>query len=154
MESGYLQLVTEVLLERLEQLPGDQRTQIGFVSYNSSVHFYNLAEGLSQPQMLVVSDLDDVFLPTPDSLLVNLKDSMELVTDLLQNLPNMFAVTGEKGSPTNTDSQSALGAALQVGIDQIYILFLTKLMDCGCFKTIVWCDIIAIKRFWIHITPY
>ena len=114
MECGYLQMVAEVLLERLEQLPGDQRTQIGFITYNSSVHFYNLAENLSQPQMLVVSDLDEIFLPTPDSLLVNLKDSMDLIADLLHNLPNMFAVTGEKGSPTNTDSQSALGAALQV----------------------------------------
>ena len=116
MECGYLQMVAEVLLVRLEQLPGDQRTQIGFITYNSSVHFYNLAENLSQPQMLVVSDLDEIFLPTPDSLLVNLKDSMDLIADLLHNLPNMFAVTGEKGSPTNTDSQSALGAALQVEI--------------------------------------
>jgi len=119
MECGYLQMVTEVLLDKLDQLPGDQRTQIGFLTYNSSVHFYNLAEGLSQPQMLVVSDLDEVFLPTPDSLLVNLKDSMDLVTDLLQNLPNMFAVTGEKGSPSNTDSQSALGAALKASYEML-----------------------------------
>lgn len=113
MECGYLQLVTEVLLDKLEQLPGDQRTQIGFLTYNSSVHFYNLAEGLSQPQMLVVSDLEEIFLPTPDSLLVNLSEGMELVTDLLQNLPSMFSVSGEKGSASNTDSHSALGAALQ-----------------------------------------
>jgi protein transport protein SEC24 len=123
MECGYLQLVTEVLLDKLEQLPGDQRTQIGFLTYNSSVHFYNLAEGLSQPQMLVVSDLEEIFLPTPDSLLVNLSEGMELVTDLLQNLPSMFSVSGEKGSASNTDSHSALGAALQVKFLHPHIIY-------------------------------
>ncbi len=40
------------------RLPGDTRTHIGFVTFDSTVHFYNLQEGLSQPQMLVVSDID------------------------------------------------------------------------------------------------
>ncbi len=40
------------------RLPGDSRTRIGFVTFDSTIHFYNLGEGLSQPQMLVVSELD------------------------------------------------------------------------------------------------
>ena len=39
-------------------LPGDSRTRIGFVTFDSTIHFYNLQEGLSQPQMLIVSDID------------------------------------------------------------------------------------------------
>lgn len=39
-------------------MPGDGRTKIGFLTFDSTVHFYNLQEGLSQPQMLVVSDID------------------------------------------------------------------------------------------------
>lgn len=34
------------------------------------IHFYNLNSRLSQPQMLVVSDLEDPFLPLPDDILV------------------------------------------------------------------------------------
>ena len=56
--TGYLKLFCETLLEELDRLPGDGRTRIGFMTYSTSVHYFNLAEGLSQPQMLVVSDID------------------------------------------------------------------------------------------------
>ncbi|XP_020664499.2 protein transport protein Sec24B isoform X5 [Pogona vitticeps] len=105
VEAGYLSIVCQSLLENLDKLPGDSRTRIGFLTFDSTVQFYNLQEGLSQPQMLIVSEIDDVFLPTPDSLLVNLHESKELIKDLLNALPNMFANTRE--------THSALGPALQ-----------------------------------------
>ncbi|XP_010145090.1 PREDICTED: protein transport protein Sec24B-like, partial [Eurypyga helias] len=77
VEAGYLTIVCQSLLEHLDKLPGDSRTRIGFITFDSTVQFYNLQEGLSQPQMLIVSDIDDIFLPTPDSLLVNLHESKE-----------------------------------------------------------------------------
>ncbi|ELV13705.1 Protein transport protein Sec24B, partial [Tupaia chinensis] len=105
VEAGYLTVLCQSLLENLDKLPGDSRTRIGLVTFDSTIHFYNLQEGLSQPQMLVVSDVDDVFLPTPDSLLVNLYESKELIKDLLTALPSMFTNTRE--------THSALGPALQ-----------------------------------------
>nr|XP_033812091.1 protein transport protein Sec24B isoform X3 [Geotrypetes seraphini] len=105
VESGYLNIVCQSLLENLDKLPGDSRTRLGFITFDSTVHFYNLQEGLSQPQMLIVSDIDDIFLPTPDSLLVNLHESQELIKDLLNALPNMFLDTRE--------THSSLGPALQ-----------------------------------------
>ncbi|XP_052035211.1 protein transport protein Sec24B isoform X2 [Apodemus sylvaticus] len=105
VEAGYLTVLCQSLLENLDKLPGDSRTRIGFMTFDSTIHFYNLQEGLSQPQMLIVSDIDDVFLPTPDSLLVNLYESKELIKDLLNALPNMFINTRE--------THSALGPALQ-----------------------------------------
>ncbi|XP_023975095.1 protein transport protein Sec24B isoform X4 [Physeter macrocephalus] len=105
VEAGYLTILCHSLLENLDKLPGDSRTRIGFMTFDSTIHFYNLQEGLSQPQMLIVSDIDDVFLPTPDSLLVNLYESKELIKDLLNALPNMFTNTRE--------THSALGPALQ-----------------------------------------
>ncbi|XP_058923679.1 protein transport protein Sec24B isoform X4 [Kogia breviceps] len=105
VEAGYLTILCQLLLENLDKLPGDSRTRIGFMTFDSTIHFYNLQEGLSQPQMLIVSDIDDVFLPTPDSLLVNLYESKELIKDLLNALPNMFTNTRE--------THSALGPALQ-----------------------------------------
>lgn len=58
-------------------------------------------------QMLVVTELDDPFLPMPDDLLVNLHDSRELVDALLDALP--------AGYSANTSNDSAMGPALQVG---------------------------------------
>ena len=51
----------ETLLDVLDKIPGDSRTQIGFIAYDSAVHFFNLEEGLSQPQMLTVSDVEGNF---------------------------------------------------------------------------------------------
>ncbi|XP_033949101.1 protein transport protein Sec24B isoform X3 [Pseudochaenichthys georgianus] len=105
VESGYLKYFCESLLDNMDKLPGDTRTRVGFLSFDSTIHFYNLQEGLSMPQMLVVSDIDDVFIPSHDSLMVNMKESKELVKDLLTSLPGMFSQSKE--------THSALGPALQ-----------------------------------------
>ncbi|XP_062392004.1 protein transport protein Sec24A isoform X1 [Sardina pilchardus] len=105
VQTGYIDVVCQSLLENLNSLPGDTRTKIGFITFDSTIHFYNLQEGLSQPQMLIVSDIEDIFLPTPDSLLVNFNECKELVQDLLKSLPQMFSKTME--------TQSALGPSLQ-----------------------------------------
>ncbi|XP_042354800.1 protein transport protein Sec24A isoform X2 [Plectropomus leopardus] len=105
VETGYLNVFCQSLLDNINSLPGDSRTKVGFITFDSTIHFYNLQEGLSQPQMLIVSDIEDIFLPTPDSLLVNLNECKELVQDLLKSLPTLFQKTME--------TQSALGSALQ-----------------------------------------
>ncbi|CAN7993942.1 unnamed protein product [Ixodes hexagonus] len=105
IQTGYLSCFCKVLLEELDNIPGDSRAQVGFITFDSSVHFYNLGEGLSQPQMLLVSDIEDVFLPSPDSLLVNINECRGLVQELLTNLPTIHA--------QNNEPTSALGAAVQ-----------------------------------------
>ncbi|XP_072111983.1 protein transport protein Sec24B-like isoform X4 [Mobula birostris] len=105
VESGYLNICCQSLLENFDKLPGDSRTRIGFITFDSTVHFFNLQEGLAQPQMLIVSEIEDIFIPTPDSLLVNLHENGELVKDLLKVLPTIFTSTRE--------THSALGPALQ-----------------------------------------
>ncbi|XP_023594745.1 protein transport protein Sec24A isoform X2 [Trichechus manatus latirostris] len=79
VETGYLKSVCQSLLDNLDLLPGNTRTKIGFITFDSTIHFYSLQEGLSQPQMLVVSDIEDVFIPMPENLLVNLNESKESV---------------------------------------------------------------------------
>lgn len=101
-----MKLFCDVLLDELEKVPGDSRTQIGVITYDSSVHFYNLAENLNQPHQLIVTDIEDIFLPCPNDLLVNLNESKRLVIELLEQLPTKFNNTQEVSS--------ALGAALQV----------------------------------------
>ncbi|ETE70026.1 Protein transport protein Sec24A, partial [Ophiophagus hannah] len=83
IETGYLDTVCKTLLDNLDLLPGNTRTKIGFITFDSTIHFYSLQEGLSQPQMLIISDIED----------------------LLRTLPQMFI--------KSLETQSALGPALQ-----------------------------------------
>lgn len=57
--AGYLSVFCRTLLEEIDHLPGDTRTQIGFITYDSVLYFYGLdPECSQQPQMFVVSDLE------------------------------------------------------------------------------------------------
>jgi len=61
VETGYLHQVCGILLDSLKELPGDSRTSIGFITFDSSVHFYSLAEGMNTPQQMIVMDIDGTF---------------------------------------------------------------------------------------------
>ncbi|KZC04482.1 Protein transport protein Sec24B, partial [Dufourea novaeangliae] len=105
VESGYLNIVCNAISEELLRLPGDGRTQIGFLAVDSAIHFFSIPDNVSQPQEMIMLDIDDVFLPCPENLIVNLKEREELVRDLLAQLPTKFQGTH--------DTNSALGAGLQ-----------------------------------------
>ncbi|KAG6462544.1 hypothetical protein O3G_MSEX013325 [Manduca sexta] len=57
-DSGYLQVVCETLKNNLDQLPGDARTQIGFICYDAHVHYYLMSDGLALPKEMTVIDID------------------------------------------------------------------------------------------------
>ena len=105
VRSGMLKSAAAAIAKSLDDLPGSPRTQVGFLTYDESVHYYSLKSGLSNPQMLVVADLVELFVPAPDDLLVNLQESREVVDIFLENLPNMFAKT--------TSQSACLGPALK-----------------------------------------
>ncbi|KAL3648810.1 Protein transport protein Sec24A [Castilleja foliolosa] len=105
VKSGMLQVMAETVKSCLDTLPGSTRTQIGFITYDSTIHFYNMKSSLAQPQMMVVSDLDDVFVPLPDDLLINLSESRHVVDAFLDSLPSMFE--------DNMNVESAFGPALK-----------------------------------------
>ena len=105
VRSGVLASVANAIKRSLDDLPGESRTQVGFITFDDSVHYYCLKAGLSHPQMLVVADLKELFVPAPDDLLVNLKDSRDVVESFLDNLPTMFA--------HNQATDACLGPALK-----------------------------------------
>ena len=96
---------------------------MSFITYDRSVHFYSLPEGASQPTQLTVCDVDDVFLPSPSDILVNLQENNGLVRQLLEALPEMFA--------NSYSTESALGAALQVNLQILYLSACTNLFQLG-----------------------
>ena len=105
LNTGYLANFCETLAENLEKIPGDARAQVGFITYSSSIHFYNMSDALSQPRMMIYPDLDELILPMPDSLMVNLHENRESIANFLQSMPSLFNNTFE--------TDSALGSALQ-----------------------------------------
>ncbi|KAK4492505.1 hypothetical protein RD792_003314 [Penstemon davidsonii] len=105
VKSGMLEVMAQTIKSCLDNLPGYPRTQIGFITYDSTIHFYNMKSSLMQPQMMVVSDLDDIFVPLPDDLLVNLSESRNVVEAFLDSLPLMFQ--------DNMNVESAFGPALK-----------------------------------------
>ncbi|XP_076926747.1 protein transport protein SEC24 A-like isoform X1 [Bidens hawaiensis] len=105
VKSGMLEVMAQTIKSCLDSLPGSTRTQIGFITFDSTIHFYNMKSSLTQPQMMVVSDLDDIFVPLPDDLLVNLSESRGVVEAFLDSLPSMFQ--------DNYNVESAFGPALK-----------------------------------------
>ncbi|CAA2986321.1 transport Sec24-like At3g07100 [Olea europaea subsp. europaea] len=105
VKSGMLEVVAQTIKFCLDKLPGFPRTQIGFITYDSTIHFYNMKSSLMQPQMMVISDLDDIFVPLPDDLLVNLSESRNVVDAFLDSFPSMFQ--------DNMNVESAFGPALK-----------------------------------------
>ncbi|KAE9005561.1 Protein transport protein Sec24-like [Phytophthora rubi] len=104
--SGSVQIAVDTIREQLDNLPGAPRTRVGFLTYDSSIHFYNLKSTLKAPQMMVVADLDELFIPIPDELLVNLSDSREVVEMLLETLPAIHQ--------NSRSAETALGPAIRV----------------------------------------
>jgi protein transport protein SEC24 len=104
VQNGALAAVAQSIQASLDLLPGDGRTQVGFITFDSTVHCYSLAAGAKAPRMLVLPDLGDLFLPAPSDLLVNLQESRPQIDALLSALPTIHAST--------QNVESAMGAAV------------------------------------------
>ncbi len=115
VSSGFLAVAVRTIKETLDHLPGGERTHVGFLTYDSTLHFYALKPGSSQPQMMVVAELDDPFCPAPEDLLVNLGESREAVDALLDMLPNAFAETQQVESCMGPAVQAAYMAMNHIG---------------------------------------
>ena len=68
VSSGFLAVAVQTIKETLDSLPGGERTRVGSLTYDSTLHFYALKPGSSQPQMMVVAELDDPLCPADDLL--------------------------------------------------------------------------------------
>ncbi|CAN0430934.1 unnamed protein product, partial [Discosporangium mesarthrocarpum] len=86
VSSGMVHTAAATIRACLDSLPGGERTMVGLCTFDSTVHFYNLKSSLSQPQMVVVPDLAELFLPCPEDLLVNLSESRDVFETLLDSL--------------------------------------------------------------------
>jgi len=115
--TGMLDTVVSTIKEAIQsgKLPGGQRAQMGIITFDTALHFYNLNSSLSQPQMLVVSDLEDLFLPLPDDILVPIGESESAIVNLLDSLPTIFGETKVNESCLGSAVKGAFMAMKHIG---------------------------------------
>ncbi|NXU59673.1 SC24C protein, partial [Turnix velox] len=116
MKSGLVRLICEELKSLLDYLPREGNMEesairVGFVTYNKVLHFYNVKSSLAQPQMMVVSDVADMFVPLLDGFLVNVNESRTVITSLLDQIPEMFADTRE--------TETVFAPVIQAGLEAL-----------------------------------
>ncbi|THH07856.1 hypothetical protein EW146_g9184 [Bondarzewia mesenterica] len=83
-------------------------SRLGIITYDHALHFYDFSPELDQARLLVVSDIDEVFLPSRDGLLVNPHEFQTAIEGLLKQLPGRFDGT--------MVPQSCLGSALRAAL--------------------------------------
>lgn len=109
--SGLLATAARCIRESLDRIPNaDRRTRLGFIAVDSSLHYFSIPrDGTenTETSMLVVSDLDEPFLPTPGDLLVTMTESRENIETFLDKLQQMFQNT--------QNGASCMGSALRAG---------------------------------------
>ncbi|KAL9111143.1 MAG: hypothetical protein Q9227_004406 [Pyrenula ochraceoflavens] len=75
--------------EPAQRLPAG--TKVGIVTFDKEVHFYNLSSRLDKAQMMVMTDLEDPFVPLSEGMFVDPYESKEIIMSLLDQLPSFFA---------------------------------------------------------------
>lgn len=109
INSGMTSTVARTILESLDRIPNRNKTaRISIIGVDSNLYYFRFKEGLDDaPDMLVVSDLDEPFLPSPEGLLINLEENRRAIEKLLLDFPSYFEGTANQ--------QFALGPALRSG---------------------------------------
>lgn len=116
IKSGMVQVICEKIPSIIEAMPKDEQTgkswtRVGIITYSSTVHFYNIKGSLGQPQMMLVGDVGDMFVPLLEGCLVLPDESGPVMQHLLQQLPEMFK--------DNKETETILLPAVQAGLEAL-----------------------------------
>ncbi|CAF1314310.1 unnamed protein product [Adineta steineri] len=117
VRSGLVEYICHILkTELLNYLPKDKDAEtsnirVGFATFDKQIHFYNIKNTLGQPQMMIVSDLEDIFVPLLDGFLCLPHESRGVINSLLEQIPQTFANTQE--------TETILAPVIQSGIQAL-----------------------------------
>ncbi|XP_037062947.1 protein transport protein Sec24D isoform X4 [Peromyscus leucopus] len=116
IKNGLVKLICEELKTVLQRLPKEEHEEtsairVGFITYNKVLHFFNVKSNLAQPQMMVVTDVGEVFVPLLDGFLVNYQESQSVIHNLLDQIPEMFANSNE--------NETVFAPVIQAGMEAL-----------------------------------
>ncbi|KAF8193883.1 hypothetical protein K438DRAFT_1828208 [Mycena galopus ATCC 62051] len=126
IHSGMFHTAIRTIAENLDNIPNDDdplrtQTKVGIICYDDAALYFFAFALPPQPQgepfqMLVMSDLEEVYPPRPPAdLLVNLSESRQSLDALLLRLPDIFA-NSDLGLDARRATGSAAGPALEGGL--------------------------------------
>lgn len=114
MKEGIVSLLCQHMKDILRGLPIDEAAghtksnmKVGFMTYDSKINFYNCNSALAQPQQMTVGDVEDMFVPLAQGLMVDITQSEAVIDSLLDQIPRMFSETRE--------TETILGPVIQAG---------------------------------------
>ncbi|GFP82423.1 protein transport protein sec24-like cef [Phtheirospermum japonicum] len=105
IQTGATAAACSAINQVIDDLPKGPRTMVGFATFDSTIHFYNLKRASQQPLMLIVPDVQDVYTPLQSDVIVQLAECRQHLEILLESIPSMFE--------SNRIADSACGAAVQ-----------------------------------------
>lgn len=85
--------------------------RVAIVTFDRAVHYYDLSPDRERPHVMVVTDLEDSFVPLANGLLVDPRQSRRQIESLLDLLPTMYA--------ENASGDIAVGAMLRGGLEAL-----------------------------------
>lgn len=98
--------------------------KVGIVTFDKDIHFYNLNPALDEAQMMLISDINEPFVPLHEGLFVDPLDAKSNITSLLAKLPALFSHI-KNPEPTLLPTLNAALAALEKTGGKIVCLLAT-----------------------------
>ncbi|CAH8607184.1 unnamed protein product [Schistosoma haematobium] len=142
IRSGLVQLFCSQFVERiLPNLPREKFTspdmvspiRLGFITYDHQLHFYTVPRESSsstqqtsestdqnnynsygKPQMYIVADIEDVFVPTVEGFLI--PPDPAIISSILEMIPTQFCT---ENALNRQPTDSVLGPAIQSGMEAL-----------------------------------
>ncbi|KAI9223746.1 hypothetical protein BC828DRAFT_344662 [Blastocladiella britannica] len=115
VQSGLLAQMASIIRDWLYSPDAESRfpkgAKVGILTYDKSVHFYNFHPTFEQFQMLIVSDVDDMFVPISEGFVVDPFESRLAIESFLDALPTLFQ--------DNRATDSVLGAVVQAVVSHL-----------------------------------
>ncbi|KAI8360900.1 Sec23/Sec24 trunk domain-containing protein [Choanephora cucurbitarum] len=114
IESGMLSAACQSV-KKLLAIGLPAYTKIAIMTFDTSLHFYNIKAGQSQASMMVVSDLQDVFVPMSEGFFVDSIESRQTIEGLLDQLLSLHQHTIIPQAAFGAAAQAALQAMKTIG---------------------------------------
>ncbi|KAI1724885.1 sec23/Sec24 trunk domain-containing protein [Ditylenchus destructor] len=113
--NGLVELFCRNFIDILRNLPKDygmdkSTVKIGLATYDNVIHFYNLSQH-GKPEMLVVNDIADMFVPFAEGFLVDFEQAELSLSSCLAQIVNNFSDT--------RITETMLGPVIQAGLDAL-----------------------------------
>lgn len=110
VKSGLVSLLCEKMMEILGEVT-NERARVGFITYASSVQFYNIKSSLVKPELLEVTDVHDMFMPLLDGFLGTVEEAAVAIQSLMGQIPALFQETKQV--------ETLLLPAIQAGLEAL-----------------------------------